>query len=282
MGDVANMPRALIEQRPTREEEEREGRYLSYHKPTSYVGQLMFSDETMQDLLNEEGSERGAAAVAAMGKRARRRKPRRTEDMVELRTHQKELERRVRETRERRQTLEAALLPLLADRHTRPPPETEPLPLRKQPTPVVEARRQTGLEQCAMRTGAKARTVVRGVRYDDRAPGHKPVRAVAQPQGHDAPSPHSRHSNPSATPERPHVRQVNPDALRMPSTVAKKTHGLEPLPKPPRPATLLSKPLRDVHATDVTGPGRDVAPAGLMPQPLDMQDPAVRLRHLFK
>ena len=94
--------------------------------------------------------------------------------------------------------------------------------------------------------------------------------------------PSRRHHHLHAPFVRTTPRQVNPDALRLPSTVAKKTHGLEPLPKPPRPATLLSKPLREVKPTDVAGPGRDVAPAGLIPQPLDMQDPAVRLRHLFK
>ena len=89
----------------------------------------------------------------------------------------------VRETRERRQSLEVALLPLLSNRHTlRPEPETEPLPPRMPPgsAAVVEARR-TGLEHCAMRTCAKARTVVRGVRYDERAPGHQLVRLLLRP-----------------------------------------------------------------------------------------------------
>ena len=99
MGDVSHMPGALIEQRPTREEEEREGHFQSYYKPTSYVGYGMFSDERMQELLNEEGAARGAAAVAAAGTRARRRKPRRSEDMAELRANQKELERQVRNER---------------------------------------------------------------------------------------------------------------------------------------------------------------------------------------
>eukprot|EP00966_Prymnesium_polylepis_P181729 4209802-Prymnesium_polylepis.1 len=46
--------------------------------------------------------------------------------------------------------------------------------------PAAEVKRQTGLESAMHRTGARARTVVRGMRYEapDAAPMHKPVRRL--------------------------------------------------------------------------------------------------------